>query len=34
MIPKALGTLGMKTAFNYIEKNPERNMPKLMDWVD
>lgn len=25
---------GLKTAFNYIEKNPEQNLPKLMDWVD
>ena len=25
---------GLKTAFGYIEKNPEQNLPKLMDWVD
>ena len=24
----------LKTAFGYIEKDPERNMLKLMDWVD
>ena len=23
---------GLKTAFGYIEKNPEQNLPKLMDW--
>ena len=25
---------GIKKAFGYIEKNPQENMPKLMDWVD
>ena len=34
MIPKALSKLGLKTAFGYIEKDPERNLPKLMEWVD
>ena len=34
MIPKTLSTLGLKTAFDYIEKNPEKNLPKLMEWVD
>ena len=34
MIPKALGTLGMKTAYSYIEKDPERNLPRLMEWMD
>ena len=29
-----LGTLGIKTAYSYIEKDPERNLPKLMEWVD
>ena len=24
----------LKTAFGYIEKDPERNMLKLMEWVD
>ncbi len=33
MVPKVLGTLGIKTAYSYIEKDPERNLPKLMDWV-
>ena len=26
--------IGIKTAYSYIEKNPEKNMLKLMDWVD
>lgn len=34
MIPKSLGKLGMKTAYSYIEKDPEKNLPKLMAWVD
>lgn len=34
MIPKTLGALGLKTAFGYIEKDPEGNLPKLMEWVD
>ena len=25
---------GLKQAFSYIGKNPEENLPKLMDWVD
>ncbi len=25
---------GVKQAFSYIGKNPEENLPKLMDWVD
>ncbi|MEE0741130.1 MAG: radical SAM protein [Emergencia sp.] len=25
---------GLKQAFRYIEKNPEENMEKIMDWVD
>lgn len=24
----------LKTAFGYLEKNPEENAPKLMAWVD
>ena len=24
----------IKTAFGYIEKDPEKNMLKLLDWVD
>lgn len=34
MIPKSLSKFGLKTAYDYIEKNPERNLPKLMEWVD
>ena len=34
MIPKTLSKIGLKTAYGYIEKNPERNLPKLMEWVD
>ena len=34
MISKTLGTLGLKTAFHYIEKDPEKNLPRLMEWVD
>ncbi|MBD5155388.1 MAG: radical SAM protein [Oscillibacter sp.] len=34
MIPKSLSKLGMKTAYSYIEKDPEKNLPKLMAWVD
>ena len=34
MIPKTLSKLGMKTAYSYIEKDPEKNLPKLMEWVD
>ncbi len=26
--------VGIKTALNYLEKNPEENLGKLMDWVD
>ena len=25
---------GLKKAFGYIERNPEENLPRLMDWVD
>ena len=34
MITKTLSKLGLKTAYGYIEKDPERNLPKLMEWVD
>ena len=34
MRPKSLSKLGMKTAYSYIEKDPEKNLPKLMAWVD
>lgn len=25
---------GINSAYNYLEKDPEKNLPKLMDWVD
>lgn len=25
---------GIRTAYHYLEKDPEKNLPKLMDWVD
>ena len=38
MISMALGNtmkkVALRTAFDYIGKNPEENLPKLMDWVD
>ena len=34
MIPRSLSKLGLKTAYSYIEKDPEKNLPKLMAWVD
>lgn len=30
----ALKRAGISTAYNYLEKDPEKNMMKLMDWVD
>ncbi len=29
-----LKKFGLSTAYSYIEKNPEQNLPKLMEWVD
>ncbi len=26
--------LGLKTAFSYVGRNPDKNLPMLMDWVD
>ncbi len=34
MISNRVTKLGLKTAFSYIEKDPEANLPKLMEWVD
>ena len=31
---KPLAKLGINTAYSYIEKDPEKNLGKLMDWVD
>lgn len=30
----ALKKAGISTAYNYLEKDPEKNLPKIMDWVD
>ncbi|MBQ9188097.1 MAG: radical SAM protein, partial [Clostridia bacterium] len=27
-------SLGVKTAFDYSQKDPEKNLPKLLQWVD
>lgn len=29
-----ISSAGIKLAYNYLDSNPERNLPKLMDWVD
>ena len=31
---KPLAKFGINTAYSYIEKDPEKNLGKLMDWVD
>ncbi len=31
---KTITKLGLKTAYSYIDKDPEKNLKKLMDWVD
>ncbi len=31
---KIIGSTGMKLAYAYLNSNPEKNIPKLMDWVD
>ena len=31
---KAIKEIALKTALGYLEKDPEKNMPKLMNWVD
>lgn len=31
---EALKRAGISTAYNYLEKDPEKNIMKLMDWVD
>lgn len=33
-ITNTMKKITLKTAFNYLEKNPEENAPKLMAWVD
>ena len=31
---KIIGSTGLKLAYTYLNSNPEKNIPKLMDWVD
>lgn len=33
-IPNSMKKFGIEQAVNYITKDPEKNLPKLMDWVD
>jgi len=33
-IPNSLKKFGIEQAIDYITKDPEKNLPKLMDWVD
>ncbi len=33
-IPDNIKKFGMKVAYSYLDKDPEKNVPKLMDWVD
>ena len=34
MIGNTLKKIGISTAYSYIGKDPEKNLPKLMEWVD
>lgn len=34
MFTNHLKKIGLEKAYDYIEKNPEQNIPKLMEWVD
>jgi MoaA/NifB/PqqE/SkfB family radical SAM enzyme len=31
---KIIGSTGLKLAYTYLNSDPEKNIPKLMDWVD
>ena len=31
---KIIGSTGLKLAYAYLNSNPEKNVPKLMDWMD
>jgi len=31
---RMLSTAGVKLAYSYLDSNPEKNIPKLMNWVD
>lgn len=33
-VGRELKKLGMKAAYHYLDRDPETNMPKLMEWVD
>ncbi len=33
-LPNSMKKFGIEQAVNYITKDPEKNLPKLMDWVD
>lgn len=34
MLPKTLTKLGLTTALDYLTHDPEKNLPKLMSWID
>jgi len=34
LLMKELGKMGLKLAYSYLDSNPEKNMLKLMNWVD
>lgn len=31
---KMVSSIGMKVAYRYLDSNPDKNIPKLMDWID
>lgn len=33
-LKEKVGVFAVKQALNYMDKNPEANLPKLMDWFD
>lgn len=33
-LPNGVTEFAIKQAVNYLTKDPEKNLPKLMDWVD
>ena len=33
-VSTTLKKLGIEQAFKYLYKEPEKNLPKLMDWAD
>lgn len=34
VLKEKVGVFAVKQALNYMDKNPEANLPKLMDWFD